>query len=42
MWYLQNIFISLFFVCAALNPADSTSDSVADGGVINELSVDYI
>lgn len=30
MWYLQNIFISLFFVCAACNPADVTSDSVAD------------
>lgn len=30
MWYLQNIFISLFFVCAAWNPTDVTSDSAAD------------
>lgn len=30
MWYLQDIFISLFFVCAACNPADVTSDSAAD------------
>lgn len=42
MWYLQNIFISLFFVCAACNPADVASDSAADGGVINEFNIDNI
>ena len=42
MWLLQNIFISLFFVCATWNPADSTSDSAADGGIINVFNIDYI
>lgn len=40
--FLQKNFISLFFVCTTCNLADVTSDSAADGGVINEFNVDNI